>query len=132
MDNLRKSIEAIFNNTCPDLIIQDMYCDNSLESDTFSKKGFLEQGLALFNNYSFDEIENLYYKLDSDWLLDVYQGDKSKKSIYNLLIHFSKQVLKERDKEPFVSYEHLLRWRELSFGRGFIYVFLFCLYGQSF
>ncbi|NQY28183.1 MAG: hypothetical protein HRT69_01795, partial [Flavobacteriaceae bacterium] len=117
MDNLRKSIEAIFKNTCPDLIIQDMY-NNDLDNDTFSKKGFLEQGLVLFNNYSFDEIENLYHKLDSDWLLDVYQGNSSQKSIYNLLTHFNKQVLKERDKEPFVSYEHLLRWRDLSFTLG--------------
>lgn len=117
MDNLRKSIEVIFNNTCPDLIIQSIY-KNGLKDDIFSKTGFLEQGLSLFNTYSFDEIENLYKKLDSDWLLDVYQKEKSKKSIFNLLTHFNKQILKERNKEPFVSYEHLLRWRDLSFTLG--------------
>jgi adenosine deaminase len=117
MDNLRKSIEVIFNNTCSDLILQYLY-SNGLEKDSFSKTGFLEQGLSLFNNYSFDEIENLYKKLDSDWLLDVYKGKSSKQSIFYLLTHFNKQVLIERDKEPFVCYEHLLRWRDLSFTLG--------------
>ncbi|WP_422091032.1 hypothetical protein [Tenacibaculum ovolyticum] len=117
MDNLRKSIEVIFNNTCPDLIIQNMY-DNSLRGSAFSKKNFLKKSLTLFKNYSFDEIENLYHKLDSDWLFDPYQKESRGKSIYNLLTHFNKQVLKERDKEPFITYEHLLRWRDLSFTLG--------------
>lgn len=117
MDNLRKSIEIIFNHTSPDLIIKNMY-DNSLKNDVLSKKRFLENGLSLFNNYSFDEVENLYHKLNTDWLLDVYQKERSKKSIFNLLTHFNKQVLKERDKEPYVTYEHLLRWRDLSFTLG--------------
>ncbi|PKG51036.1 hypothetical protein [Olleya sp. 1-3] len=116
MDNLRKSIETIFNLTCSDSIIEDVYT-NDIQS-ILSKTVFLEQGMSLFNNNSFDEIENLYQKLDSDWLFDVYQKKLGQKTIFNLLIHFNKQVLKERNKEPFVSYEHLLRWRDLSFTLG--------------
>lgn len=117
MDNLRKSIETIFKNICPDFIIQEMY-SNNFRNDFISEKKFLELGLPLFSNYSFDEIENLYKKLDSDWLLDVYQGKNSNKSIFNLLTHFNKQVIIERDKEPFICYEHLLRWRDLSYSLG--------------
>jgi hypothetical protein len=42
MDNLRKSIEAIFNLSCPDFIINNIY-DVSLKSNKSSKNNFLEQ-----------------------------------------------------------------------------------------
>ncbi|WP_046755677.1 amidohydrolase family protein [Kordia jejudonensis] len=119
MDNLRKSIQVIFGEMCPDQLIQDLYNSFSFQNEeTIIKKPFLENGLQNFNNLSFDEIENLHKKLEEDWFFDVYENHKKRKSIYNLLLHFNKQVLKERNNKPLVSYEHLLRWRDLSFTLG--------------
>jgi len=113
MDNLRKSIETIFNHTNPDNIFSDLFNDS--DKGILSKKQFMQQAFGLFLNYSHNEIENVYLKLKSDWLKNAYQGQESELSIFNLLIHFNKQVLTERGKEPFVRFHHLLRWRELSF-----------------
>ncbi|MGH1387139.1 hypothetical protein [Kordia sp.] len=119
MDNLRKSIQVIFGEICPDKLIQDLYDITSFKNkDIVAKKDFLENGLKYFHHLSFDEIENLHKKLEEDWFFDVYQNGKQEKSVYNLLLHFNKQVLKERNNKPFVSYQHLLRWRDLSFTLG--------------
>ncbi|EDP94098.1 hypothetical protein U8527_12355 [Kordia algicida OT-1] len=119
MDNLRKSIQVIFGETCPDQLIQDLYDITSFKNkDVVAKKDFLENGLKYFHHLSFDEIENLHKKLEEDWFFDVYQNGKQEKSVYNLLLHFNKQVLKERNNQPLVSYQHLLRWRDLSFTLG--------------
>lgn len=121
MDNLRNSIQIIFGSNCPDKILKNHFKQTDVTriyQDHLVEKDFLAMAFDQFKNYSLDEINNIYQKLDEDWLLDVYQNTNKSPSIYHLLIHFSKQVLKERNQEPFVSYEHLLRWRHLSHSLG--------------
>lgn len=37
-----------------------------------------------------------------------------RKSVFNVLLHFTSEVLTERDLTPVCHYEHLLRWHDLS------------------
>ncbi|WP_336688731.1 MULTISPECIES: hypothetical protein [unclassified Chryseobacterium] len=111
MDNLRKSIHLLFADYCSDFILLVK------ESNKYiNKNSFLEKGFRTFSNYSIDEIQNIYQKLDSDWFHDVHQ-EKSK-NYFHILNHFTSKVLVEQDLEPFVVYEHLLKWRDLSYYIG--------------
>jgi hypothetical protein len=116
MDDLRTSIKIIFGSNCPDNVLSELFKPLNMKRWTHSR--FVKYGFNQFQNYNLDEINNVFQKLDEDWFLDVYQNGKERKSIFNLLIHFSKKALKERNFEPFVSYEHLLRWRSLSYLLG--------------
>jgi adenosine deaminase len=111
MDNLRKSIRLLFGDYCADKVL------NLKNEDNYnSRQTFLENGFYSFSSYSLDEINNVFTKLDTDWFLI---NDKSKsKSVFNLLVHFNVKVLVEENLEPFVVYQHLLKWRDLSYYIG--------------
>lgn len=111
MDNLRKSIRLLFTNYCSDKILK-----LKNEEQYISKQNFLENGFHSFSNYSLDEISNVFVKLENDWFLI---NDKTKsKSVFNILTHFNSKILVEENLEPFVVFEHLLKWRDLSYYVG--------------
>lgn len=119
MDNIRLSIDSIFGQCSSDKVLSSYFSSHTQPIvENFDDNLFIKLLISLKNNYSLNEIQNIKQKLDEDWLTDVYQKNKKNKSIFNLLTHFSKQVLTEKEKEPFVNYEHLLKWRELSFSLG--------------
>lgn len=110
MDNLRKSIKLIFFDLCPDSLLKHRI-DSSINF-YINSETFLERGFNLFTNYSIDEILNIYDKLEKDWFIE----PKGKSfSYFNILTHFTSKVLIEENLEPFVRYEHLLKWRNLSY-----------------
>ncbi|SIQ50669.1 hypothetical protein [Chryseobacterium sp. RU33C] len=111
MDNLRKSIRLLFTDYCSDFILSKKDSEKYINVDSFIEKGF-----RTFSSYSVDEIQNVYQKLDSDWFHDVHQ--EKNKNYFHILNHFTSKVLIEQDLEPFVIYEHLLKWRDLSYYIG--------------
>lgn len=111
MDNLRKSISLLFADYCPDKILS-----LKLENEYINKSNFLENGFNSFSNYSLDEINNVFFKLDKDWFLMSDKNDS--KSVFNILTHFNSKVIVEENLEPFIVYEHLLKWRDLSYYVG--------------
>lgn len=111
MDNLRKSIRLLFTDYCSDFILSKKYSEKYINVNNFIEKGF-----RTFSSYSVDEIQNVYYKLESDWFHDVHQ--EKNKNYFHILNHFTSKVLIEQDLEPFVVYEHLLKWRDLSYYIG--------------
>ncbi|OVE55495.1 hypothetical protein [Chryseobacterium mucoviscidosis] len=111
MDNLRKSIRLLFSDYCSDFILSQKDPDKYIAVNNFIEKGF-----RIFDHYSIDEIYNIYNKLDSDWFHDVHQ--EKNKNYFHILNHFTSKVLVEQDLEPFVVYEHLLKWRDLSYYIG--------------
>lgn len=111
MDNLRKSIRLLFTDYCSDFILSKKDSEKYINVNSFIEKGF-----RTFSNYSVDEIQNVYQKLDSDWFHDVHQ--EKNKNYFHILNHFTSKVLIEQDLEPFVIYEHLLKWRDLSYYIG--------------
>jgi adenosine deaminase len=111
MDNLRKSIRLLFVDYCSDYILSKKDFNDFINVNSFIEKGF-----RTFSSYSVDEIQNVYYKLESDWFHDVHQ--EKNKNYFHILNHFTSKVLVEQDLEPFVVYEHLLKWRDLSYYIG--------------
>lgn len=111
MDNLRKSIRLFFTDYCSDFILSEKD-----SNDYINKYSFVEKGFKTFSNYTVDEIQNVYQKLDSDWFYDIHQ--EKNKNYFHILNHFTSKVLVEQNLEPFVVYEHLLKWRDLSYYIG--------------
>lgn len=109
MDNLRASIKLLFGNLCPDQVL-------SKKRDYITTNTFLENAFVGFSNYSIDEIQNVFLKLENDWFFPL--NKKSNRNFFNILTHFNNQVLIEENLEPFVKYEHLLKWRDLSYNIG--------------
>ncbi|TZF99337.1 hypothetical protein FW781_05260 (plasmid) [Chryseobacterium panacisoli] len=127
MDNLRKSIRLLFTDYCSDFILSKKDSEKYINVNNFIEKGF-----RTFSSYSIDEIKNIYQKLDSDWFYDVHQ--EKNKNYFHILNHFTSKVLVEQDLEPFVVYEHLLKWRDLSYYIGediFTTSFYACLDNRS-
>lgn len=111
MDNLRRAIKVFFRDYCSDYVLRGKEQDRYI-----NRHVFLENAFYSFKNYSLDEIENVYDKLDTDWFYDIHSNGI--KSFFNLLSHFTSKVLVEENLEPFVEYKHLLKWRDLSFNLG--------------
>lgn len=109
MDNLRKSIRLLFADYCSDKILE-----LKDEQKYINKQSFLESGFYSFSNYSLDEIQNVFAKLETDWFL----VNNKNKSVFNILTHFNSKVLVEENLEPFIEYKHLLKWRDLSYYVG--------------
>ncbi|MFN0255631.1 hypothetical protein [Pedobacter ureilyticus] len=107
MDNLRRAIRLLFVDYCPDFVLQLKDSDNYI-----NQQRFLESGFRIFSNYSLDEIKNVYTKLNKDWFID---PNNNSSNYFNILNHFTSKVLVEDNLEPFVNYEHLLKWRDLSY-----------------
>lgn len=110
MDNLRRTIRLLFVDYCPDFILRLKYPEKYI-----NQQKFLENGFRTFSNYSLDEIQNVYQKLQNDWFLD---SQNQHENYFNILNHFTSKLLVEDDKEPFVNYAHLLKWRDLSYYTG--------------
>jgi adenosine deaminase len=111
MDNLRRSIRLFFADYCSDFVLK-----KKESNEYINLQKFLENGFRSFSNYSLDEIQNVFLKLDNDWFNDIHLGKE--KNYFHILNHFTSKVLIEEDLEPFVVYEHLLKWRDLSYYVG--------------
>lgn len=111
MDNLRRSIRLFFADYCPYYVLKTKESDKYINSQKF-----IENGFRTFSNYSLDEIQNVNKKLESDWFCDIETGNN--KNYFHILNHFTSKVLVEENLEPFVIYEHLLKWRDLSYFVG--------------
>lgn len=117
MDILRNSLNIIFHRISPQIIINEIFKEDLCEDVTKSinKNAFLKEGHLIFNNYSDDELINIYNKT----LDDMKEGKCSTTpSIFNLLWKFTSQVLIESDHEPICRYEYMLRWKMLSHELG--------------
>jgi len=121
MDNLRKTIKLFFTGLDPDRILKEIKINGVKRENNyvFGKETFKNTAFSqkTFDNDSIDEIHNLRRKIDEDWCYSPYKNNRQKSPFY-LLSHFTNQVLIDEGKEPFVVYEHLLKWRDVTFEIG--------------
>ncbi|THF53133.1 hypothetical protein E6C50_02710 [Flavobacterium supellecticarium] len=121
MDNLRKTIKLFFNGLDPDSVLKELQGKDNLVNSkyvndraVFKKTAFAQR---TFDNNSVDEINNLCRKVEEDWSFSPYKNNGVRSPFY-LLSHFTNQVITDEGKEPFIVYEHLLKWRDLTFEIG--------------
>jgi len=118
MDNLRNSIKLYFGSLDPDKVIKkEIGGFLDLTRDDFMYSSF---AIKSFDNRTHDELDNVYRKISEDWMYAPgHQYSEGRcSSPFHLLTHFNEQVLKEVEAEPFVHFQHLLKWRDLSFNLG--------------
>lgn len=118
MNNIRKSLEILFNYQNPQEILNNYFSakNNYLFSEKIDKEHF--RNIFSYNYkelYNKDEINNVVNLIENKWNKNLYIKDNN---IFNMILKFAKDVLIEENGEPLCDYEHLLRWREISFQLG--------------
>lgn len=118
MDNIRKSIEILFKKEDPERVLNDYF---SLRKDSHSNGVDKDYFKTLFSYenplyYNEDEIDNVVDIMESRWMVD--EECNKNNTIFNILLEFTKEVLKEVNGEPHCKYEKLLKWRGLSYQLG--------------
>lgn len=128
MDTKRKNLNIYFKEIEPWTIIERHY---NAAKHSVSNKGsiFLDNiGSGEYRTIgdnelwirSQDEMDNSY-EYNKDWMKDndiSPNSDGKSMSIFNMLSKFGEVVLSERNGDPIVEYEHLLRWKESSHNMG--------------
>lgn len=123
MDNIRDSIEILFSKSNPEKIIQAFFRElKSFDlSEHLSKEPFLALSEMLENNKTKDELEAVYKIVDGKWShysMDASRRNPPRQNVFFVLYHFANDVLFEREEKPVCEFEHLLRWRDLSYKLG--------------
>lgn len=121
MDNLRNTIELLFSRRKPDdLRFPENRNYTSLLENTqqVDKLWFEAAFCSEYPRYSKEEVLSLYAILQTTWLRPPNQ-DQSRAhcfslSVFNPLIHFDNEILKEENAEPVCKFDALLRWHELT------------------
>lgn len=118
MDNIRKSIEILFKKESPERILNDYF---SIRKDDHSKGIDRDYFKSLFSYenplyYNDDEIDNVADIMETNWM--VQSECKKDNTVFNILVKFTREVLREINGEPHCKYKRLLKWRELSYQLG--------------
>lgn len=118
MNNIRKSLEILFNYQNPQEILNKYFSSEGkllftekIDNEHF-KNVFSYKYKELYNK---DEINNIINLIENKWNRNLYTKQNN---IFNMILKFANSVLIEENGEPLCNYENLLRWRELSFQLG--------------
>lgn len=119
MDNLRHTIEVLFRYQEPGKIIKSLASVEDASKGlvcNVDKKWFQKVFCQYFSRYADDEVNGIYGILDSKWLSQKEKSayDKKEKNIFNVLCHFTSEVLCEQGYAPVCKFDQLLRWQELT------------------
>ncbi|MCI1683897.1 MAG: hypothetical protein LKI39_15290 [Bacteroides sp.] len=120
MENIRETLRLLFLRQSCDTVLDslngapDQRADVCVDEDWF-RNAFREE----INAYSLDQLSAVAQLLQSKWMK--YDKEKScmyqfyaQSSVFNVLLHFSAEVLHEMDNKPVCCYESLLRWNNIS------------------
>lgn len=116
MDNLRAIIKNLFYHMSTGAIAGEAVVYNNISQVTF-----MNLGNAYMRQYSNDELRNLYFFLENEFLWqkrkffheEPGRNSVSKFNVFEALVTFGMEVLIEEDGEPKCQYKHLLRWRDM-------------------
>lgn len=123
MDNIRTTIDALFKDVSIEEVISRINPYKPSIAESINKQWYLDEIEDREIGYTRDEIENLYRITNNEWLIHPDRTNEEKKrnpnkSIINLLLHYTKDMLLEESDEPVCKFDQLLRWRELSYQLG--------------
>lgn len=119
MEVLRSVLKILYSRQDPKLILDRVknarftFVDEIIDEFSFQKLLCVEMA----GSYTLDNARTAMQHLKEKWLNAVEDDNLMyvhRKSVFNVLLHFTSEVLTERDLTPVCHYEHLLRWHDLS------------------
>ncbi|MBU3071937.1 hypothetical protein [Clostridium estertheticum] len=116
MDILKSPLITIFRNQNPYRILANYFKFNSFNQDNhcvLNKRIFIDIYQQEEKEYTKDEVENLYYIVDESMNKRV-QGNNFNKSVFNLLINYSENMLENYGNNVKCRYKDLLKWRMVT------------------
>ena len=118
MDNLRAVIKNLFCYISTEAILKGDIQFNDITEETF-----LQLGSGYIIRYSNDELRNMYYFFESEFLWQncKQKGEMPKNiesrncawNVFDALVTFDSAVLVEENGQPLCQYAQLLRWRDM-------------------
>jgi adenosine deaminase len=112
MDNLRNSIEILFHQQKPEVLLMKHSVWRNLVSKV-EKDFFTKTYLAANPPFTGDQADMLYKQLSENWMKD---GEKT--SVFQVLLAFAQKVLRVKEGMPVCRYEDYLRWHEMTASIG--------------
>lgn len=119
MEILRATLKILYSQQDPKQILNVVrqnpkdFVDGMIDSDTFKRLLCRE-----FDDLStLDNADSVSRHLNEQWLCsskDVSLTFAERKTVFNVLLHFTSEVLVEKNMEPVCRYEHLLRWHNIT------------------
>lgn len=122
MDNIRASIETLFGQINSATILSNLRdsvnCHETLgvDGDMFCQKFMVENKC-----YTLDQVSELFRLLQTEWVkwpLQHKRGEHGESNLFYILLHYTRNMLVERDGVPVCRYNQLLRWRSLAYKLG--------------
>lgn len=117
MNNLTQTIQILFLRQNPESVIRSLHQPDG--SDYISGNyGSYNVDIAETLDFSRnrDELKHIDNKSHYVWYksIDPRLKDSSEHNIFNSLLHFTKEILKENSNDIVCEFSQLLRWRELA------------------
>lgn len=110
MDTLRNTLEIIFKEMTVEPLLKDMVSLSSFDSERFVRL-YQHRSPSL----SFDQCRLHARMVERYYMLPPEEIPvKRHTSVFNILLHFNQEVLREYEEKPVCKFEHLLRWNSLS------------------
>lgn len=112
MDTLRTSLEILFKEMMVGPLLKEMV---RLLQHHFDHERFVRLFQARFQDLSIDQCR-LSFQMVSKFYMQPPNGTSvsTRDSVFNVLLHFNREVLREYGGIPVCKFEHLLRWSSLA------------------
>ena len=122
MDNIRACIETLFLQINSSTILSQYFkCQPHLETLGINEEMFCQKFMVENKCYTLDQVHELYHLIQSEWMkypLAHLRHQHKGYSLFYILLHYTKNMLVERDCMPVCRYKELLRWRMLAYKLG--------------
>lgn len=114
----RQNLYIVFHAMQPEPILDSLSKHGTIPAGLNSREigleEYLHHAIDRFHRYSIDELENLYGLLRQEMESDL----DSRTSVFQLLFHYSQNVLKLEGGVPVCRFSELLDWRSISLQLG--------------
>lgn len=113
MEALRRALELIFLKQDPDTVLETgnlptKYCRNDI---LFSSRD-------VFPTLTLDQVETILKQVDDVWMqkgiASMIKFVNHSPCVYNVLLHFTSEVMSSSSQIPMVKYDSLLRWHDVT------------------
>lgn len=122
MDNIRASIETLFLQINSSTILsRHLECLPHSETLGVNEEMFCQKFMVENKCYTLDQVHELYHLIQSEWMkypLVHLRYQHKGCNLFYILLHYTKNMLLERDCMPVCRYNELLRWRMLAYKLG--------------